>query len=360
MWHQVNSAIFSIDRFLALWRMQVTTQYILQCWKAAGKTPDMVEDEIPLFLCDEMRGKLTDEQRAFAKERQAEMYDHCQHAVLELFLFLSMLSQGLVGDLRSFCALRFPSGETAEPCPQALAFQSLCERTFQPRRPRTRCGAFRAVLGRIWGTRERGRIKAGVASGSSGRSLRPAVRVVTGLCGVSKMGSKTGSGDHVCGHNPRTPTAITKKQGSYPGKEKFMGKKERFAFYLTPEKKAILERRYREDGSRSMTAFIERAVDFYLDYLSANDAGLFLPTSIKSYLDGRLGQLEDRLSSIAFRQAVEQDMVAGILADVYQFSDEDLRRRRAESVQNVKKTNGRVSLEQRVRGAWEEDDEWQD
>ena len=65
-----------------------------------------------------------------------------------------------------------------------------------------------------------------------------------------------------------------------------MGKKERFAFYLTPEKKAILERRYQEDGSRSMTAFVERAVDFYLDYLSANDAGLFLPTSIKSYLDG--------------------------------------------------------------------------
>ena len=85
-----------------------------------------------------------------------------------------------------------------------------------------------------------------------------------------------------------------------------------------------------------------------------------LPTSIKSYLDGRLGQLEERLSSLAFRQAVEQDMVAGILADAYQFSDEDLRRRRAESVQNVKKTNGRVSLEQRVRGAWEEDDEWQD
>lgn len=101
-------------------------------------------------------------------------------------------------------------------------------------------------------------------------------------------------------------------------------------------------------------------MDFYLDYLSANNAGLFLPTSIKSYLDGRMGQLEDRLSSIAFRQVVEQDMVAGILADAYQFSGEDLRRRRAESVQNVRETNGRISLEQRVRDAWEEDDEWQD
>ena len=139
-----------------------------------------------------------------------------------------------------------------------------------------------------------------------------------------------------------------------------MSRKEKFAFYMMPEKKALLERRYQEDGSRSLTAFIENAVDFYLDYLSTNSAGLFLPVSLKSYLDGRLGQLEERLSSIAFRQAVEQDMVAGILADTYQFGDEDLRRRRTESVQNVKKTNGRISLEQRVREAWEEDDEWLD
>ena len=65
-----------------------------------------------------------------------------------------------------------------------------------------------------------------------------------------------------------------------------MSGKGKFPFDLSPEKKAILERRYQEDGSRSMTAFVERAVDFYLDYLSANNAGLFLPTSIKSYLMG--------------------------------------------------------------------------
>ena len=47
-----------------------------------------------------------------------------------------------------------------------------------------------------------------------------------------------------------------------------MSKKEKFALYLTPEKKARLERRYQEDGSRSITGFIERAIDFYLDYLS--------------------------------------------------------------------------------------------
>lgn len=122
-----------------------------------------------------------------------------------------------------------------------------------------------------------------------------------------------------------------------------MSKKEKFALYLSPEKKALLERRYQEDGSRSLTAFIERAVDFYLDYLSANNAGLFLPASIKSYLDGRLDQFEDQVSPLLFKQAVELDMHSGIIADGFQFSKDDLRRRRAESVKNVKRTNCRAT-----------------
>ena len=91
-----------------------------------------------------------------------------------------------------------------------------------------------------------------------------------------------------------------------------MSKKEKFPLYLLPEKKATLERRYTEDGSRSITAFW---------------------------------------------QAVEQKMVAYVLADECQFNGEDLRQRRAESVRNVRKTNGCISLEQHVREAWEEDAE---
>ena len=139
-----------------------------------------------------------------------------------------------------------------------------------------------------------------------------------------------------------------------------MGKKERFAFYLTPEKKAILERRYQEDGSRSMTAFVERAVDFYLDYLSANSAGLFLPTSVQSYLDGRLDQFENRMASLLFKQAVELDMGMSTLADCVKLDEEYLRRRRADSIANVKRTNGRLRFEQIAKDADGSDDEWQD
>ena len=52
-------------------------------------------------------------------------------------------------------------------------------------------------------------------------------------------------------------------------------------------------------------------------------------------------------------------MMAGILADGFRLSEEDLRRRRAESVNNVKRTNGRISLEKYAREGWEDEDEWQ-
>ena len=136
-----------------------------------------------------------------------------------------------------------------------------------------------------------------------------------------------------------------------------MSKKEKFALYLTPEKKARLERRYQEDGSRSITGFIERAIDFYLDYLSANDAGLFLPTSIQSYLDGRVGQLENKMASLVYKQAVEMDMAMSILLQSLNVSEEVLRQERAKSVAAVKRTNGQLRLEQKLREL--ESEAWQ-
>lgn len=142
-----------------------------------------------------------------------------------------------------------------------------------------------------------------------------------------------------------------------------MSRKEKFALYLTPDMKARLERRYQEDGSRSLTGFIENAINFYLDYLSANSAGLLLPSSVQSYLDGRLDQFEDRMASLLFKQAVELDMGISVLADCVNLDEEYLQRKRAESVANVKKLNGRIRLEQLAKRVQEQrngDDGWQD
>ena len=135
--------------------------------------------------------------------------------------------------------------------------------------------------------------------------------------------------------------------------------KERLSLRVSPVTSYRLHTAYRKSGCRSMNELAERAIEFYLDYLAADNAGDFLQTALKSYVDGRLGKLEEKLSSLSFRQSVEVDMMAGILADGFRLSEEDLRRRRAESVNNVKRTNGRISLEKYAREGWEDEDEWQ-
>ncbi len=87
-----------------------------------------------------------------------------------------------------------------------------------------------------------------------------------------------------------------------------MNNKVKFALYLPPEKKAELEQRYREDGCKSITAFIEKAIDFYLGYLDVGKAGVFLPKETLAAIDGRLGMFEDRMAKLLYKLTVEMDM----------------------------------------------------
>ena len=132
---------------------------------------------------------------------------------------------------------------------------------------------------------------------------------------------------------------------------------------LRPDVLRRVEQWYKVEN-RSKNEFIEDAINYYADALAARENTL-LPRAISTAIDGRLGQFENRLASLSYKMAVELDMIGGILADALKVSEDDMRRRRAESVRNVKHTNGRISLEQRMRESvddlglsTEEDDGW--
>ena len=85
--------------------------------------------------------------------------------------------------------------------------------------------------------------------------------------------------------------------------------------------------------------------------------------AIQYAIDGRLRRMEDYIARSSFTRNVEQDMTNGIIAEAFEMDREDLKRRRAQSVRNVKATNGLISLEKYARSRQEQDwddDEWQD
>lgn len=88
-------------------------KYIVSKWIASHGEP-IDEDAVTLFLCDENRGNLTDEQRAFAKERRAE-FEHCnQITVYRLLQCGEMMRQHLVSGPAEYCRIFMP--QCAVPC----------------------------------------------------------------------------------------------------------------------------------------------------------------------------------------------------------------------------------------------------
>lgn len=79
-------------------------KYIVYQWNQTHGEP-IDEDAVALFLCDENRGNLTDEQRTFAKERCAE-FEHCtQITVYRILQCGEMMHQHLVSGPEEYCRI---------------------------------------------------------------------------------------------------------------------------------------------------------------------------------------------------------------------------------------------------------------
>ena len=135
-----------------------------------------------------------------------------------------------------------------------------------------------------------------------------------------------------------------------------MTEKERLQLRLQPETREKIERWQSAAGCRSMNEFVEKAVNFYADYLASDDSGVLLSPAIQSAIDGQLQEFKEQLKSLLFKQAVEMDMGISVLADCVNLDEAYLRKKRAESVASVKKFNGRLRLEQIVKRVQERRD----
>ena len=103
---------------LAAQRTVKTKWYIINRYNESHNDT-MDESAVMLFLCDEQRGNLTEEQRTFAKEKKAEVHSSFSLSVFELILYQVMYSLHLVSGPEDFAAVfsKAKSGETSRQIP---------------------------------------------------------------------------------------------------------------------------------------------------------------------------------------------------------------------------------------------------
>lgn len=121
--------------------------------------------------------------------------------------------------------------------------------------------------------------------------------------------------------------------------------KKRMAVYFQPETIKKIEQEYREDNCASKTEFIEKAVKFYIGYLSEEDNINYLSPMITETVKAHIRGTEQRLARLLFKVAVELGKLSHMTAAVNEVDDDTLNSLHAMCVNEVRRINGIIDYE---------------
>ena len=126
------------------------------------------------------------------------------------------------------------------------------------------------------------------------------------------------------------------------------GDRRKFALWAKHSTLDRVKKIYKQDNCASQSEFIEKAILFYLGYLSAEDNRSYLPNIVTSTLKGIVSESDNKQNRMLFKLAVEMAMMMNVIASSQNIDKLSLERLRGECVKEVKRTNGTFSLEDAV------------
>lgn len=121
--------------------------------------------------------------------------------------------------------------------------------------------------------------------------------------------------------------------------------KRKFALYIRESTLEQVRKWYPEDNCSSQSEFIEKAVQFYIGFISTGDGSDYLPKIITSTLKGIVNESDNRISRILFKMAVEQAITMNVVAATCNISRDQLDKLRGTCITQVKRTNGAYTFE---------------
>lgn len=121
--------------------------------------------------------------------------------------------------------------------------------------------------------------------------------------------------------------------------------KKRIVTWLSP---GVIERMdgwLNPDNCKNQSEFMERALRFYMGYLSSEDVTEYLSKALVATLRGILADNANRLRSLLFKWCVELNMMSHTVAAHFKADPIDRRELRRYAVDEVKRTNGQISFD---------------
>lgn len=124
--------------------------------------------------------------------------------------------------------------------------------------------------------------------------------------------------------------------------------KRKFPLWVHEETMDSVAEIYKSDNCRSQSEFIEKAILFYLGYLTAGNSKSYLPNMFISTMKAIVDESDTRTSRVLFKLAVEMAITMNIIAADHEIDEITLDRLRGDCVEEVKRLNGGFSFNDAV------------
>lgn len=122
----------------------------------------------------------------------------------------------------------------------------------------------------------------------------------------------------------------------------------RIPLWIYPSIEEKINQNFRADNCKSPSEFIEKAVKFYLGYLSEEENINYISPMITETVKAQIKGTEQRLARLLFKVAVELGKLSHMTAAINDVDDETLRNLHAMCVNEVRKINGIIDYEDAV------------
>ncbi len=120
--------------------------------------------------------------------------------------------------------------------------------------------------------------------------------------------------------------------------------KKRIIIWIYPSTEDGISKMYADDNCKSPSEFIEKAVRFYIGYLSAGQNQDFLSTALTSTLKSIVSESDNRMGRLLFKIAVELAVLQNVAALDQDIDPVELERLRDICVKEVKRINGAINF----------------
>ena len=121
--------------------------------------------------------------------------------------------------------------------------------------------------------------------------------------------------------------------------------KKKFLLWAYPSTLELVKNNYRKDKCKSQSEFIERAVQYYVGHVTADDDPSYLPNAFLSNMKSIVAESDNRISRLLFKLAVELAVTMNVVAATNEIDKMSIDRLRGECVKELKRLNGNFSFD---------------